>query len=241
MIRLENLQFSYKDKAALKDINIKINEGESVALIGPNGCGKSTLLKILNGILIAKKGKYIFDGDEITEKKLNDSKFSKKFHKKIGFIFQNSNAQLFCSTVYDEVAFGPRQMGITEDVVRSRVMDCLELLDIEDLKDREPYNLSGGEKKRVAIASVLSLNPEVLVLDEPLNEIDPKGKRFLRELLIKLNESGKTIICSTHEFGYIKGVFKRGIVFSENHEVIRDDDFEKILDDVEFLEENNIL
>lgn len=241
MIRLENLQFSYKDKAALKDINIKINEGESVALIGPNGCGKSTLLKILNGILIAKKGKYIFDGDEITEKKLNDSKFSKKFHKKIGFIFQNSNAQLFCSTVYDEVAFGPRQMGITEDVVRSRVMDCLELLDIEDLKDREPYNLSGGEKKRVAIASVLSLNPEVLVLDEPLNEIDPKGKRFLRELLIKLNESGKTIICSTHEFGYIKGIFKRGIVFSENHEVIRDDDFSKILDDVEFLEENNIL
>ncbi|WWU64176.1 ABC transporter ATP-binding protein [Clostridium baratii] len=241
MIRLENLQFSYKDKAALKDINIKINEGESVALIGPNGCGKSTLLKILNGILIAKKGKYIFDGDEITEKKLNDSKFSKKFHKKIGFIFQNSNAQLFCSTVYDEVAFGPRQMGITEDVVRSRVMDCLELLDIEDIKDREPYNLSGGEKKRVAIASVLSLNPEILVLDEPLNEIDPKGKRFLRELLIKLNESGKTIICSTHEFGYIKGVFKRGIVFSENHEVIRDDDFSKILDDVEFLEENNIL
>lgn len=241
MIRLENLQFSYKDKAALKDINIKINEGESVALIGPNGCGKSTLLKILNGILMVKKGKYIFDGDEITEKKLNDSKFSKKFHKKIGFIFQNSNAQLFCSTVYDEVAFGPRQMGITEDVVRSRVMDCLELLDIEDLKDREPYNLSGGEKKRVAIASVLSLNPEVLVLDEPLNEIDPKGKRFLRELLIKLNESGKTIICSTHEFGYIKGIFKRGIVFSENHEVIRDDDFSKILDDVEFLEENNIL
>ncbi len=241
MIRLENLQFSYKDKVALKDINIKIDEGESVALIGPNGCGKSTLLKILNGILIAKKGKYIFNGDEITEKKLNDSKFSKKFHKKIGFIFQNSNAQLFCSTVYDEIAFGPRQMGASEEVVRSRVMDCLELLDIENIKDREPYNLSGGEKKRVAIASILSLNPEVLVLDEPLNEIDPKGKRFLRELLIKLNESGKTIICSTHEFGYIKGIFKRGIVFSENHEVIRDDDFIKILDDVEFLEENNIL
>ncbi|OPF50750.1 cobalt ABC transporter [Clostridium baratii] len=241
MIRLENLQFSYKDKVVLKDINIKINEGESVALIGPNGCGKSTLLKILNGILIAKKGKYIFNGDEITEKKLNDSKFSKKFHKKIGFIFQNSNAQLFCSTVYDEIAFGPRQMGASEEVVRSRVMDCLELLDIENIKDREPYNLSGGEKKRVAIASVLSLNPEVLVLDEPLNEIDPKGKRFLRELLIKLNESGKTIICSTQEFGYIKGVFKRGIVFSENHEIIRDDVFTKILDDVEFLEENNIL
>ncbi len=241
MIRLENVQFSYKDKIALRDINIEIKEGESVALIGPNGCGKSTLLKVLNGILNPEEGKYIFYDDEITEKKLNDSTFSKSFHKKIGFIFQNSNAQLFCPTVYDEVAFGPRQMGLSEEIIRSRVNDCLELLDIKDLEDREPYNLSGGEKKRVAIASVLSLNPEVLVLDEPLNEIDPKGKRFLRELLIKLNECGKTIICSTHEFGYIKGIFKRGIVFSENHCVIKDDDFEKILEDKEFLEKNNIL
>lgn len=241
MIKLENVHFSYKDKIALRDINIEIKEGESVALIGPNGCGKSTLLKVLNGILNLGEGKYIFDDDDITEKKLNDSAFSKSFHKRIGFIFQNSNAQLFCSTVYDEVAFGPRQMGLSEDEVQSRVNDCLELLGIKDLKDREPYNLSGGEKKRVAIASVLSLNPEVLVLDEPLNEIDPKGKKFIRELLIKLNESGKTIICSTHEFGYVKGIFKRGIVFSEDHHVIKDDDFEKIFEDMEFLEKNNIL
>lgn len=241
MIKLENVHFSYKDKIALRDINIEIKEGESVALIGPNGCGKSTLLKILNGILNLEEGKYIFDDDDITEKKLNDSTFSKSFHKRIGFIFQNSNAQLFCSTVYDEVAFGPRQMGLSENEVQKRVNDCLELLDIKDLKDREPYNLSGGEKKRVAIASVLSLNPEVLVLDEPLNEIDPKGKKFIRELLIKLNESGKTIICSTHEFGYVKGVFKRGIVFSEDNHIIKDDDFEKIFEDIEFLEKNNIL
>ncbi|MBM7833414.1 energy-coupling factor ABC transporter ATP-binding protein [Clostridium sardiniense] len=241
MIKLENVHFSYKDKIALRDINIEIKEGESVALIGPNGCGKSTLLKILNGILNPEEGKYIFDDDDITEKKLNDSTFSKSFHKRIGFIFQNSNAQLFCSTVYDEVAFGPRQMGLSENEVQKRVNDCLELLDIKDLKDREPYNLSGGEKKRVAIASVLSLNPEVLVLDEPLNEIDPKGKKFIRELLIKLNESGKTIICSTHEFGYVKGVFKRGIVFSEDNHIIKDDDFEKIFEDIEFLEKNNIL
>ncbi|MBY0756368.1 energy-coupling factor ABC transporter ATP-binding protein [Clostridium sardiniense] len=241
MIKLENVYFSYKDKIALRDINIEIKEGESVALIGPNGCGKSTLLKILNGILNLEEGKYIFDDDDITEKKLNDTTFSKSFHKRIGFIFQNSNAQLFCSTVYDEVAFGPRQMGLREEQVQSRVNDCLELLNIKDLKDREPYNLSGGEKKRVAIASVLSLNPEILVLDEPLNEIDPKGKKFIRELLIKLNESGKTIICSTHEFGYIKGVFKRGIVFSEDNHIIKDDDFEKILEDIDFLEKNNIL
>ncbi|MGG7098578.1 energy-coupling factor ABC transporter ATP-binding protein [Clostridium sardiniense] len=241
MIKLENVYFSYKDKIALRDINIEIKEGESVALIGPNGCGKSTLLKILNGILNLEEGKYIFDDDDITEKKLNDTTFSKSFHKRIGFIFQNSNAQLFCSTVYDEVAFGPRQMGLREEQVQSRVNDCLELLNIKDLKEREPYNLSGGEKKRVAIASVLSLNPEILVLDEPLNEIDPKGKKFIRELLIKLNESGKTIICSTHEFGYIKGVFKRGIVFSEDNHIIKDDDFEKILEDIDFLEKNNIL
>ncbi|MDI9215572.1 MULTISPECIES: ABC transporter ATP-binding protein [Clostridium] len=241
MIKLENIQFSYKDKIVLENINIKIKEGESVAIIGPNGCGKSTLLKLLNGLLIPKEGKYIFCGDEITNKKLNNNIFSKKFHKKIGFVFQDYNTQLFCQTVYDDVAFGPRQMGLTEDEIRNRVNDCLELLGIKHIADRVPYNLSGGEKKKVVIASVLSLNPEVLVLDEPLNEIDPRGKKFLKELLIKLNEIGKTIICSTHEFEYINGVFKRGIVFSEDHSIIRDDDFEKILEDKEFLEKNNII
>lgn len=240
MIELINISFSYKGKTALENINIKINEGEAVALIGPNGSGKSTLLKLINGIISPTKGEYLLDKKNITEKQLNDSMFSKAFHKKIGFVFQNSDTQLFCSTVYEEIAFGPRQMGIPEEEVNKRVYDCLRLLNIEKLKHEAPYNLSEGEKKRVAIASVLSMNPEILTLDEPMNGIDPKGKKFLKELILKLNASGKTIICSTHDFDYVEGIFKRAIVFSETHKIIRDEDYKKVITDDEFLIENNI-
>lgn len=240
MIEIKDVFFKYKDVEVLKNINVTIQEGEAVALIGANGSGKSTFLKLINGIVFPTKGKYYFHGDEIYSKKLDNNKFSKLFHKRIGFVFQNSEAQLFCSNVYEEVAFGPRQMELDEAEVEKRVSDCLRLLDIEELKLREPYNLSGGEKKRVAIASVLAMNPEVLVLDEPMNGIDPKGKKFLRELMIRLNESGKTIICSTHDFEYVKGVFKRALVFSEEHELVRDDAYDAVVNDIEFLIEYNI-
>ncbi|MCT8976644.1 energy-coupling factor ABC transporter ATP-binding protein [Clostridium sp. CX1] len=240
MIEVKNSWFKYKDIEVLRDINVTIKEGESVALIGPNGSGKSTFLKLINGIIFPTEGKYYFNGEEINSKVLGNNNFSKGFHKKVGFVFQNSDAQLFCSNVYEEVAFGLRQMGMDEKEVERRVGDCLRLLDIEDLKDREPYNLSGGEKKRVAIASVLALNPEVLVLDEPMNGIDPKGKNFLRTLLTRLNESGKTIICSTHDFQYVEGVFKRALVFSEDHKIIRDDNYEVVINDTDFLVQYNI-
>lgn len=241
MIRLEDVSFKYKNKVALNKIDINIEEGESIAIIGPNGSGKSTLLKLLNGIIFASQGKYFFDETDISEERIKDSKFSKSFHKKIGFVFQNSDTQLFCSTVFEEIAFGPIQMGLSNEDIEKRVNGCLRLLNIEKIKDEHPYNLSGGEKKRVAIASVLALNPEVLVLDEPMNGIDPKGKKFLKELLIMLNKSGKTIICATHDFEYVEGIFKRGIVFSENHNIIRDGRYENIIKDKQFLEEHNII
>lgn len=241
MIRLEDVSFKYKNKVALNKIDINIEEGESIAIIGPNGSGKSTLLKLLNGIIFASQGKYFFDETEISEERIKDNKFSKSFHKKIGFVFQNSDTQLFCSTVFEEIAFGPIQMGLSNEDIKKRVNGCLKMLNIEKVKDEHPYNLSGGEKKRVAIASVLALNPEVLVLDEPMNGIDPKGKKFLKELLIMLNKSGKTIICATHDFEYVEGIFKRGIVFSENHNIIRDGRYENIIKDKQFLEEHNII
>lgn len=240
MIEVKDVYFKYKDTQVLREINVNIEEGESIALIGPNGSGKSTFLKLINGVIFPTRGTYSFNGEEINGKKLDDSNFSKAFHKKVGFIFQNSDAQLFCSNVYEEIAFGPRQMGLDEEEVDRRVCDCLRLLDIEDLKYREPYNLSGGEKKRTAIACVLSMNPEVLVLDEPMNGIDPKGKNFLRELLIKLNLSGKTIICSTHDFQYVEGVFKRALVFSEEHSIVRDDSYDAVINDNDFLVKYNI-
>ena len=115
------------------------------------------------------------------------------------------------------------------------------MLNIEKLRDREPYNLSGGEKKKVAIASVLALNPEVIAFDEPFNEIDPKSKRFLRNLILKLNENGKTIICATHDFEYIEGIFNRAIVFSSENKIIRDGNYEEVISDRDFLRENNII
>ena len=120
-------------------------------------------------------------------------------------------------------------------------MIVLSLLNIDKLKEEHPYNLSGGEKKRVAIASVLAINPEVITLDEPMNGIDPKGKKFLRELLIDLNKSGKTIICATHDFEYVEGIFNRAIVFSEEHKIIRDDKYENIIKDEDFLRKYNII
>jgi cobalt/nickel transport system ATP-binding protein len=240
MIELKDVCYSYKEVDALENINIKIEKGEAVALIGPNGSGKSTLLKLINGIVYPRSGTYTFENKEINEKVLSESKFSKLFHKRIGFVFQNSEAQLFCSSVYEEIAFGPRQLSFEEAEVNKRVKDCMKLLDIESLEKRIPYNLSGGEKKRIAIASVLALNPEVLVLDEPMNGLDPKTKRFLRDLIIKLNSAGKTIICSTHDFEYIKGVFKRVLVFSQNHTIIQDGEYERIVNDEEFLVANNI-
>lgn len=177
MIELKNITYAYEGSRALSDINLKIARGESVSLLGPNGSGKSTLLKLINGIIFPESGTYLFDGMEITEKKLKDAKFSKAFHQRIGFVFQNSDTQLFCSTVYDEIAFGPRQMGMDEKAVASRVGDCLALLKLESFKDRQPYHLSGGEKKKVALACVLALNPEVLVLDEPMNGLDPRTER----------------------------------------------------------------
>lgn len=242
MIKLKKVSYLYDDKIlALKDISLSIDKGEAVALIGPNGSGKSTFMKLINGLIFPRFGSYYLREEEITHKKMQKSDFCKEFHRSFGFIFQNSDTQLFCSTVYDEVAFGARQMGMKEEEVKKRVEDLLKLLDIEKLKDRHPYNLSGGEKKKVSIACNLIFNPDILVLDEPMNGLDPKSKRFLRDFIIDLNKAGKTIICSTHDFEYVEGVFKRAIVFSDNHSIIRDGDYETILKDKKFLYDNNII
>jgi cobalt/nickel transport system ATP-binding protein len=242
MLEIIDVWYSYGNGIeALKGINLRIEAGEAVAFIGPNGSGKSTFMKLINGLVLPDKGKYIFDGLEINEKNLSNNKILKTFHKRIGYVFQNSEVQLFCSNVYDEIAFGVRQMGMGEEEVDNRVQDILKLLKIEALKNRQPYHLSGGEKRKVAIACVLIMNPEVLVFDEPMNGLDPRTKRFLRDLMITLNKAGKTILCSTHDFDYVKGVFKRAVVFSNDHNIIRDDDYNEILDDSQFLFDNNII
>ncbi|MFA6506721.1 MAG: ABC transporter ATP-binding protein [Treponemataceae bacterium] len=241
MIKLTDVSYDYGEGTALSGISLSIARGESVAFIGPNGCGKSTLMKLLNGIVLPQRGNYLFDGDEVNAKTLKDPSFAKRFHQRSGFLFQNSDAQLFCPVVHDEIAFGPRQMGLSEMEVEKRVTDCLELLGIGELRQRVPYHLSGGEKRRVALAAVLALNPEVLVLDEPMSGLDPRMKNFLREIVAALNRSGKTILCSTHDFAYVDGLFKTAVVIGADHRVARVGPWSEIMADEDFLRAQNII
>jgi cobalt/nickel transport system ATP-binding protein len=241
MIDLKDISYDYSGTEALKDITLHIKKGEAVALLGANGCGKSTLLKLINGIISPDKGEYIFDGKMITSKALQDNHFAKRFHQRVGFVFQNSDTQLFCADVYDEIAFGPRQMGLPEKEVCQRVNDCLELLGINDLKHRQPYHLSGGEKRKVAIACVLSLNPEVLVFDEPMNGLDPRTQRWLVEFLQKLSSAGKTLITSTHNLELVQSIAARAVLFSEEHEIVADMATTDLLMEFELLKQVNLV
>jgi cobalt/nickel transport system ATP-binding protein len=241
MIELRDVSFSYAEAPALSHVELAVARGEALALIGPNGSGKSTLLKLLNGLVFPESGSYLFDGEEVSAARLKDPRRARSFHQRVGFLFQNSEAQLFCTSVYDEVAFGPRQMGLGDEEIEGRVGDCLELLGIGALRGRVPYHLSGGEKRKVALASVLALNPEVLVLDEPMNGLDPRTKRFLRDFLVSMRDAGKTIICATHDFEYVEGLFGKAAVFSSGHELCRSGDYAEIIGDRDFLARQNIV
>lgn len=241
MIELSDVSYSYEGTAALKNVSLRIEKGESVALMGMNGSGKSTLLKLINGILFPDSGVYRFCGEEITHKKMQDSLFSKRFHQRIGFVFQNADTQLFCADVYDEIAFGPRQMGLEESETEKRVEDCLSLLSIEPLRHRQPYHLSGGEKRKVAIAAVLALNPEVLVFDEPLVGLDPRAQRWFVSFLMKLHAAGKTLIVSTHNLEMVQEIAGRAILFDENHTIAADRPAESLLEDIGLLIQTNLV
>lgn len=241
MIKLNTVCYSYEGHTALNNISLSIEKGESISLLGANGSGKSTLLKLLNGLITPESGSYLFDGVEITEKKLRDPAFAKRFHQRIGFVFQNSDTQLFCADVYDEVAFGPRQMGFDEQTVEQRVSDCLELLRLQEFRHRQPYHLSGGEKKKVAIACVLAMNPDVLVLDEPMNGLDPRTERWLVSFLVRLNKAGKTLIVSTHNLELVQEISSRAILFGEDHSLAADLTTARLMDDIDLLKRVNLV
>lgn len=200
LIELKDITFSYeKDKEnVFFDFSLKIDAGECVCVMGDNGSGKTTLFRILNGLSFPTDGSYMFDGRAITASYLKDNRNAKTFHKRIGYLFQNPDIMLFNGSVYDEIAFGPRQMGLGAEEVDRRTLDCMGLFDIINLRDKAPYHLSGGQKKRVAFAAVMALNPEVIVLDEPFAGLDQKTAAQVMELLFKLKEGKKTIIIATH-------------------------------------------
>ena len=219
MIRLENVCFAYEKEIALRYVNLHIKKGDSVVIQGPNGCGKSTLIKLLNGIIFPAEGKYLYQGYEINEKTLKDSRFAKWFHQQMGYVFQNADTQLFCGSVEEEIAFGPIQMGLSEEKVKQRTEDCLRLFGIEKLRERPPYHLSGGEKRKVSLACILSMNPEVLILDEPLAGLDESTQKMLIDFLKKFHAAGKTLIIITHNNQLAKELGTRFIQMNENHEL----------------------
>ena len=217
IIELSHIKYNYEDVLALNDISLKINQGEFIFLTGPNGCGKSTLFKLLNGLIFPQSGTYLFDGQEINERSLKNMLFAKKFHKRLGYVFQNPDVQLFNPTVYDEIAFGPRQMNLPSEKIDESVKSLSQFLQIEHLLNRVPYHLSGGEQKKVAIAAVLSLNPDVIIMDEPLNGLDNKSRAWVKNFLQAFSKSGKTLLIATHEQELLKLDHSREIVFTENH------------------------
>ena len=198
MIKLDDICFAYDSTPVLKHFSTEVADGEFVVIKGDNGCGKSTLLNIINALEFAEIGTYTFDGTVIDKKAMKNEQFAKAFHQKIGYVFQNTDAQLFCSSVYDEIAFAPRQMQLNEAEVAKRVDDMLKLTGTEHLKERAPFHLSMGEKKKVAVASVLAMNPQVLILDEPMNFLDKKSREWLVEFLNQMHSVGKTIIIVSH-------------------------------------------
>lgn len=222
LIKLENLSFEYEDSLALKDISLEINKGECIGLEGDNGSGKTTLIKILNGLILPTSGTYYFDEKEISQKNLKNELFAKAFHQQVGYVFQNPENQLFCGSVGEEIAFGPRQMGLSEEEIKIRCSDIMKLLGIENLEQRAPYHLSGGEKKKTALACVLSMNPEVLVLDEPLNGLDRKSREVLLQVLSSLKAAGKTLIIATHDEALLKKLSDRVITINEDHTLAKE-------------------
>ena len=227
MLEIKKLNYSYPDgKKALKDINIKIDDNETIGIVGANGAGESTLIKTIVGIFLTDQGEIIVDGEKVTKKTLNS------IRKKVGVVFQNPDDQLFMNKVYDDIAFGPRNYKLTEEKVKEKVERVMKELNIENLKDRSPNNLSGGEKRKVAIATVLSMEPSIILFDEPTSFLDPKGKRILIETLKGINT---TKIIATHDLDMVKDNCKRVIVLKEG-QVVADGKPKEILNNIEFME-----
>lgn len=224
-----------------RNFDLDIYRGDSISLLGANGSGKSTLLKLLCGLVFPSQGQFTAFGQEVTEEAFENDSYSKEYHRRVGFVFQNSDVQLFTNRVWDEIAFGPLQLGYSLEEVQRRVDDVIELLNINNLSDRSPYRLSGGEKKKVAFASVLVMNPEVLILDEPTNGLDPKTQRWLTGLLLELNRAGRTIITATHNLDLAHAISRRALVLSEEHQLVCDGPTHSILGDRDLLIRVNLI
>ena len=230
VLQVQDLHFSYHDgHQALRGVSFTMCPGDKVALVGPNGAGKSTLMLHLNGILTGK-GDVTVGSARITRDNLP------AIRAMVGLVFQNPDDQLFSPTVFEDVAFGPLHMGLPKDEVRARVESALQAVRMSGYRDRMSHHLSVGEKKRIAIATVLSMNPQILVLDEPSAGLDPRARRTLINLL---RELPITMLVSTHDMKLVEELFPRTIVMDEGL-IVADGDTKQILSDAKFLNEHGL-
>lgn len=231
-----NVTYEYPDGTrALKNVNFNVEKGQVVALLGPNGAGKSTLFLHFNGILKPKKGQIRVEGEPIRYTKEG----LMKVRQKVGIVFQNPDDQLFAPTVKEDVAFGPFNIGLEMDEIERRVKDSLEKVGMLGFEDKPPHHLSGGEKKRVAIAGILAMNPQIMVLDEPTSGLDPRGASHIMRLLYKLNKEGMTIIIATHDVD-MAPLYADKIYIISKGEIIKEGTPMEVFKDVKTIREANL-
>ncbi len=225
MIEARNVNFTYPNGVeALRDLSIKIHDGEFAAIMGQNGAGKTTLAKHFNGLLKPKKGEVIVDG--VNTREVSVASLSRK----VGFVFQNADHQLFCETAEEEIAFALRNFGFKEELVKKRVNWALNLLNLQRYRKTSPFMLSGGERKRLTLASVLAWDPEVIILDEPTIGQDYRQKERLRQFIIQLNAQGKTVIIITHDIEFVADCSPRVVLMAQGT-IVADGVAEAILTD----------
>lgn len=217
---LDNVEYAYNGKqTALHNINLTIQRGERIAILGANGSGKSTLLKILDALYFPTSGTFRAFGEVVTAETMAEEARTFAFRQRVGLVFQDPDVQLFSPTVWEEVTFAPLHLGLPRAEVIERSEWALDLLSISHLRDRAPYRLSGGEKKKVALASVLSFRPDVWLLDEPTASLDPRSTSRLLDFMDDLRRDGKTIITATHDLEIVSEIADRVILFCAEHEI----------------------
>jgi cobalt/nickel transport system ATP-binding protein len=238
---LKDISYKYGNHTALDSINLNIYAGEKIAILGANGSGKSTLLKILDALNFPSSGIFNAFGKPVNQKLFANSQNEWDFRKQVGFVFQDPDVQLFCSTVTDEIKFGPLHLNLPMSEITTRTEKALATFDLFNLRNRAPYTLSGGEKKKVALASILSIAPRVWLFDEPTASLDPKTQSILIDFLNLQNAKGDTIITTTHDLVLLNEIADRVIVMSENHQIVADDEPDKIINNIKLLVRQNLV
>jgi len=241
LFELTQVHYAYAGKIpALCGIDLSVVKGQKVAIIGANGSGKSTMLTMLDGLIFPDSGRVKALGHNITEEQFNDIEFTRFFRSNVGFLFQNPDIQLFCPTVKEDIIFGPLQLGVDRAEIEKRLEKAITELKITHLLDRSPHQLSIGEKRKVALAGVMTIDPQVLLLDEPTAGLDPMTTRDIVDMLLTLNQAGKTIITATHDMHIVEEIADIVHVFGREKKITRTGKPFDILSDQAFLQEHNL-